>query len=806
MSATQNALLSRTRSARVPSGANSSRSLTSTSLGSAQSHATSTASNILLFLTNLRLLDLDHLPDWPDINALTFTTKDVAQGQKKRIQSVEWALYQLFTLWDPDEARNVRHGPSTSVFSFFHTDSLLQKLEPFFPPADQLQSTNLRAALLRCLDQAKKTGVLGRDTVLRKTMLDECKGERLEEILAVFSSAVLKKIVTEEQSKNKEHAAIAHNLALEKRGYSGDIKEYPPLILAHKASLRNKLRHKNAARDQYKDLAELLHSKEREIASRREQLKTTKSQDSKLNLSEDEKIQLRRAMRNNWTGNERWMDALLYGDAKSRQDAVLTAPFDRVLRRMRADRLDELKGHTGGLLEQLDGRVHVQKERLGRWQNFHMEMFGDVSSESERQGNARIDRQKGIDFGFEVHESLQLGRMSPRKLSGVKSTQLPGEYGTLLEDLSTELKQINHVSSTHALKRSGGHAQQPKSPIQNSSSEKPVEESVSELSELEEDLARQAAAASRQLRQQDQELAEPDATATQLPKRPRPKLPQTLSSQHAFRPKPLSTDIAPSEDLTPRLSSSRRSPVRPTSRTSPSPVRSPTRFLPPSPRRPTKSQSPIPRTQSPESLLPSPTQQQADHILESMNAASPSPVKQSRPRHTLSLAERTRLSMVRGSGLDVDEDDDTAMASPSPTRSRRRNTSSRSPTKRNPGISPVVPEDGADADVEMDTTTAEDDLVARTRKSMANFEAAQQKARLERQRSLKRASKHSTGSISRQSYFPSLEEEEKTEKVVLEELIAEDGEGVDYEMVFKSRPKIKTSPPSTPIRDGGMWE
>lgn len=806
MSATQNALLLCTRSARVPSGANSSRSLTSSSLGSSQSHATSTASNISLFLTNLRLLDLDHLPDWPYINTLTFTNKDAAQGQKKRIQSVEWALYQLFTLWDPDEAHNVRRDYSISCLNIAHTNSLLQKLEPFFPPADQLQSTNLRAALLRCLDHAKKNGVLGRDTVLRKTMLDECKGERLEEILAVFSSAVLKKIVTEEQARNKEHAAIAHNLALEKRGYSGDRSEYSPLILAHKASLKDKLRHKNAARDQYKGLAELLHSKERDMVSRREHIRVSKAKDTNLSLSEDDKIELRRAVRNNWTGNERWMEALLYGDAKSRQDGLLTAPVDRVWRRVRADRLDELKGHTGGLLEKLNERVHAQKERLGKWQNFHKEMFGDVSSEAEKQGHARIERQKGIDLGFEAHESLQLGRMSPRKPLGVKPTQLTGEYDIFLENLSADLKKTNHVPSLQPLRRSGGRAQQPKSPIQSSCSEKPVEESVSELSELEEDLARQTAAVSRHLRQQDPELAEPDVMTAHFSKRSRPKLPQPLSSQHAFRPKPSSTDISPSEDLTPRLSSSRRSPVRPASRTSPSPVRSPTRILPPSPRQPTKSQSPILRTQSPEALLPSPTQQQADHILESMNAASPSPVKQSRPRHTLSLAERTRLSMVRGSSIDIDEDEDTAMASISPTRLRRRNTSSRSPTKRNLGMSPAVPEDGGDADVEMDTTTADDDLVARTRKSMANFEAAQQKARLERQRSLKRASKQSSGSISRQSYFPSLDEEEKTEKVVLEELIAEDGEGVDYEAVFKSRPKIKTSPPSTPIQGGGVWE
>lgn len=64
-------------------------------------------SNITLFLTNLRLLDLDLRNDWPDINAMTFSTKGAQENQKKRIQCVEWALYHLFVLWDPEEARNV---------------------------------------------------------------------------------------------------------------------------------------------------------------------------------------------------------------------------------------------------------------------------------------------------------------------------------------------------------------------------------------------------------------------------------------------------------------------------------------------------------------------------------------------------------------------------------------------------------------------------------------------------------------------------------------------------------------------------
>ena len=64
-------------------------------------------SNVNLFLTNIRLLDLDLRDDWPGITVQTFSTKDAQQNQKARIQCVEWALYRLYEIWDRDEARNV---------------------------------------------------------------------------------------------------------------------------------------------------------------------------------------------------------------------------------------------------------------------------------------------------------------------------------------------------------------------------------------------------------------------------------------------------------------------------------------------------------------------------------------------------------------------------------------------------------------------------------------------------------------------------------------------------------------------------
>lgn len=60
-----------------------------------------------LFVTNLRLLNLDLLEDWPAITTKTFSTKDVQQNQKQRIRCTEWALFRLFELWNPQETRDV---------------------------------------------------------------------------------------------------------------------------------------------------------------------------------------------------------------------------------------------------------------------------------------------------------------------------------------------------------------------------------------------------------------------------------------------------------------------------------------------------------------------------------------------------------------------------------------------------------------------------------------------------------------------------------------------------------------------------
>ncbi|KAG8157945.1 hypothetical protein KVR01_012217 [Diaporthe batatas] len=795
MAAAQNNLLSRTRSARV-AAPKSTKNPSSTNETAAPSkhHAAvvPSPSNVSLFLTNLHLLDLDLLPDWPGINTLTFTNKDATQGQKKRVQCVEWALYQLFALWDPDEARN--------------------KLQPFFPPLEQVQSVNLRAALLRCLEQAKKNGILGRDTVLRKTMLDECRGERLEEVLAVFSSAVLKKAATEEQLNRRAHPSLAQTLALENRGYTGERTDLSSLIIAHKVSLRNKLDHKKAYRAQYNNFARVLDSKEQGITNRRDHTNSKAHQSKIPKLSNASKQEVRRAVRTNWSGNEQWMGALLYGDTKSQKDGVLTVPFDRVWRRVRANRLGELEDESGGLLEQLDNRVRAQQARLDRWQDFRKEMFSDVGDQPQEGAAGRVGPQRGIDLGFGVHEALHLRRASPGKLASPGAAELTQEYRMLVDGLQEELKD----GQGHALPKFGfrKRREQPvESTVHSSSSEKPAEETVSELSELEEELAK----TTLPFRSKPPGLSSRgtgDPTHSDMDPKPpqkaqRPRLPQPLKTMQAFRPRTVPTEISPTEPPKPQLPSPRRE-----QENAPRPPTRPARLSPPpSPARGGGCSSPD-MTQSPEEITPSPTQQQADRILASMSAASPSPAKQQRPRHTLSLAERTRLSMARGSSADLLDDDD------EPSRpSRRRNTASRSPTKP---ATPTTPAPAEEEEGGGGRAQDGDDIVARTRRSMANLHATQQRVRQEKERRARREAREKrlsnrSGEIARQAYFPDTtavdegegEGEGDSSAAVLEALIAREAEGggggVDYDSVFRSRPRVKASPPGTPAAGGGGW-
>jgi hypothetical protein len=636
----------------------------------------------------------------------------------------------------------------------------LQKLQPFFPPLEPLQSLNLRAALFRCLDQAKKNGVLGRDTVLRKTMLDECKGEILEEVLAVFSNAVLKKVLLEGNSE--EHSALAQQLAFENFSYTGERTILSALITTHKVSLSKLLRAKEDARANYKDFADLLNLNDRRIARRHEQLKQAIEESGpERKISERDAAAIQDLVQNNWTGQQEWLDTILYGDSMMGGDGLLATRFDKVWRHVERGSIGELEDQKHvGLLEQLDARVKDQESRLSRWQEFGKTLSKGGSASSTKQPVPILAEKKKIDLGFNKHQALQIGSSSAVKGRKPTSTSLE-EYTRLVENMQSELADVGkpQVQTKRPSRQSLlPEKRQPSlspSPLPEPEHIETQDEEWSSVSETDEPSLDSISYATKSASRTPPSESPPNARRRK----------QDLLSKRPPVPKYTSQAVLEDE---PKIS---KEPTKPQKPRSPSPRRHPRT---PPPIEPTKALEPsetkfIQQKDSDSDL--------ADHILNSVAAASPSPKK---PRHTLSLAERTRLSMSRASHSqysDLHDDLDIPNIS-------------RLSIKPRQSTAPISKTSSSESE------GLHADLIERTRKSMAGFEAAQKKAQLERRRSVKDAKKKQRES----SYFPKVEEEVITPDISAVELLEGDP---DYESVFKSRPKIKTSPAVSPTK---IWE
>ncbi|KAI9839193.1 MAG: hypothetical protein M1819_003186 [Sarea resinae] len=363
--------------------------------------------HIRLFLTNLRLLDLDLRPDWPAITLQTFSTKDAQQNQKNRIRCVEWALFYLFDLWDAEGTRN--------------------KLKPFFPPLEPLQSLNLRAALFRCLNELKKDGVLGRDTVLRKTMLDECKGDRFEEVLAVFSAEVLRKVM---KVHNSGDESVALQVATATRSSQNLEESILRLSIAHKASLSVLLRKKQDSRTRYASFAGLIDLKQRQITRRQEQLKLVgNDKPQSQNIGDKDADIIRQHLQDNWLGDPKWLEVVLCGDRQGADDVLLTSRFSDIWKHVELGDVGGIaQKATKGLLEDLEMRVNEQRTRLQHWKAFREEIIEPRMARlasDEEPATARSNPK--ISLKFEAHKELMPNKFNHSKTipSKAQSSSLP---------------------------------------------------------------------------------------------------------------------------------------------------------------------------------------------------------------------------------------------------------------------------------------------------------------------------------------------------------------------------------------------
>jgi hypothetical protein len=569
-------------------------------------------------------------------------------------------------------------------------------------------------------------------------MLDECKSERLEEILAVFSNAVLKKVL---EDRGFTSDSIAQQLAFENFSYTGERTVLSALVLAYKASLRKHLLQKNSAGAQYNDFSDLLNLNNRRIARRHEELKLIIQERGSCDDISDKEIRtLQEDVKKNWSGSDEWLETLLYGDSKAPRDNLIGERFDRVWKHVETGSISDIEGkqHTG-LVEQLDARIRDQEARLARWQNFGRTLSKPGTKSPSKQKETAIPQKKIVDLQFNRHQALQIDQRSDQVAT--HSPIVLEDYSRLIENMNQELIDVNKAETRNvqAARRSlptlvAQTQHVGSTPVGNGDGTTANEEEWCSATDTEPETSLPF----------DQTGSTPQTPPTELPVGqvtrddiPNPTVPA------------VKTDIFISAlNIQQHFASEER----------PGSLPSPPDAIPPT--EPMDSESDL-----------------ADQILNSVSASSPSPKKS---RHTLSLAERTRLSMSRASHSEYSDIHNDVDNLKDLTRlSIRTKTAQPAQTSM------------AEGDEEKHAA-----LIERTRKSMAGFEAAQKKAQLERRRSVQDAKKKQRES----NYFPKVEEEPITPSISAVTLIDEDP---DYEMVFKSRPRIKTSPAVSPTRVWG---
>ncbi|KAL3486375.1 HAUS augmin-like complex subunit 6 N-terminus-domain-containing protein [Aspergillus germanicus] len=358
-----------------------------------------------VLIRNLQLLELDQLEDWPGVTPRTFSPS--SQNQRQRIKAVEWILYRLVAFWDPETARD--------------------KLRPFFPPLEPLQSVNLRAALFRVLSDVKKNGDLGRETILRKSMLDDCKGEKFDELLAVFSTNVVRK-----KKVHERNPAIDLSLA---SGLSPhDHQLLLPLILAHRVSLKSFGERRDRVRDTQEKFVQLLDRKKDELSSR------STPDHHGISVQEADLEALAREVKANWQGSIEWADTLLYGGLSSGRDAFLELPFDSAWSRAKESTVDDLRTTASrpDLVTDLESRVLRQRARVQRWHQYTESLKG-----SRAESPSKPAGKSTPQLAFRAHQNLTIASISKAVRQPEGRSVLVASDQSLLRSIFEALGQIN---------------------------------------------------------------------------------------------------------------------------------------------------------------------------------------------------------------------------------------------------------------------------------------------------------------------------------------------------------------------------
>ena len=279
-----------------------------------------------------------------------------------------------------------------------------------------LQSLNLRAALFRCLNELKKNGALGKDVMIRKSFFDDCKGERILELLVSFSTLVVRRVLA--AAGHGGRACIAARLATAKTVTAKEQQSFLPLAVAHRASLTAILQKKKDLRERYKNFARILDAKEQELDRRFEAVVSTQDILDKNPIPEHTVARLTKLFEDNWQGDRKPVDVITQGEGPGEvhemKDSLLDKPFSETWQQVSTGDFDGATDPSWqGFLKDLEERVANQEARLTDWRNFRKAIQRDRNDISTVNNGDSESLQTQIKDRNQQKQKVHV--ISPRK-------------------------------------------------------------------------------------------------------------------------------------------------------------------------------------------------------------------------------------------------------------------------------------------------------------------------------------------------------------------------------------------------------
>ncbi|CAZ82828.1 unnamed protein product [Tuber melanosporum] len=366
---------------------------------------------VSLLLTNLRLLDYDGEAEdsFP-------VTPDVFTSLKNKGKAFEHIVYHLFSSFDPEECAI--------------------RLEGCWPIYEPAQSREFRNVVFKWLTDLKRAGQLG-NILVRKTLMDDCSGERYEELLLALSTTVLKDRIENGFFKDVAQGTYAYN-----QTSSPAPRDLKVLTLAHQASLSQLLHARRLSKAQWASFSAFLDTKETEISALSQSLIRSSAEDTQKSLPRGYEEDVLRKWRNNWLGDQRWLDILLQGDPEFTREQFFELPFEKALTKHEHFKSGPVSARSGEIsLRALEQQIQDQKRKLGELRQLRQDHIETIPHANPQPTPKAVsaegtETKKQLKVAFSRHQLLHSGQLEITRdcLTGERN-----EYTELLASLRDDL-------------------------------------------------------------------------------------------------------------------------------------------------------------------------------------------------------------------------------------------------------------------------------------------------------------------------------------------------------------------------------